>query len=254
MGNATTTINTIFGDEVKDVIEIAGNSGALSFLDDDLEAITSLSSAINIANTYQNSAQFEFGTVSGPTPATIPNSKQQPSTGVSYSIDILNNTGALNLYFITSALYTSAAINTFITKGYLRKLKASGSNARPTSYSRGITTGPMVGGVVVGYLGSPDPGTSSIGQVTSTAQTGILGISVLSAQLTTSTLASGAYWLFQTGGQFFDANITGATVGAPVYYDATGTPTLTAAGNVRFGTILSSDITGSWIEIDGFTQ
>ena len=176
--------------------------------------------------------------------------------GQSYFVDF-NGPGGYNVTFpLLGGTFNSVAVSEIINAVFGDP--SSGSFPNPIyveaiqANSTAINSLKVVG--IIGVGNTVNPILSTIAAVTSTSQTGVLGIAFLTNLFTTSSSVAGTVWIVQTQGQFFDSSITGATVGAPVYYDATGTPTLTSAGNIKFGFVTSSDLTGSWINIVGFTQ
>ena len=157
-----------------------------------------------------------------------------------YNADFINNVGSFNIIWQLSTAFSALGYLNLMNRT-IRNYKAS--RPKPTVATTAISSNTTLirGGDasphIVGIVGT-DPGLSTIATVTSVAQTGILGVAVLNAALLTSSTTAGDYWVVQTDGQYFDSTITGATVVAPVYYNASGVATLTAASNVRFGTIV----------------
>lgn len=99
-----------------------------------------------------------------------------------------------------------------------------------------------------------NPVYSTIARITSATQTGVLGVAFLTGAPSISSNVPGTLWAVQTAGQFFDSSIINQTIGTTIYFDNTGTPTTTSAGNTKFGYVTFSDANGSWINITGFTQ
>ena len=95
-----------------------------------------------------------------------------------------------------------------------------------------------------------DPGLPNITPIAALPALGVLGLLVCTATGALASTLAGTMWIVQNQGTVFVPALLGGTVGQAVYYDATGTVTLTALGNVQFGTISFQDVGGAYVEIN----
>lgn len=107
-----------------------------------------------------------------------------------------------------------------------------------------LTAGKVVQGLTY------DPGLPNATPIAALPALGVLGILTCTATGALASTLPGTMWVVQNQGTVFVTGLLGGTVGQAVYYDATGTITLTAAGNVQFGTVSFQDLLGAYVEIN----
>lgn len=240
-------INAPLTNTISDAIQIHIDNS--TFTDDinkllALNTLSSNRSILNLSYKLNLSSTFTSFLINTPVTTSVGSGLQTLSVGRTY--DNLNADGATNASLATGPQLDEAGANNILDLEIYADQYSPGLDQ--AAYAVGFLVGAFDKNTVVKSTGNtPDP-FPTLAPVAATTDTGILGISVCtSSGELTSIAATSPWWVVATKGPIFISGLTGGVIGQPVYYTAAGAITLTAAGNVLFGTIVATSLTGATI-------
>ena len=222
-------------------------SGNRADIDRAYDVNTNLGLRATLDYTIKPRLSFNFESFAASTGVTTLSGLGFTTTAVGRTYDNLDSDGTISLSIPLGPKYNATRANTFLDLTYSVDAYSPGFGKTETLIGN-FSSGTLNAYTTVKPNGNTSDPYPIITPVTATTDTGVLGIALCTSSCDLSSVGAGSpWWVVVTKGPLFIPGLTGGTVGQVVYYTAAGVITLTALGNVAFGTIVATSLTGATI-------